>query len=125
MGRGSTIDPRRPLESVTLKVTSSMSSVVGVPEIVPSVARVRPSGRVPEATAHVYGAVPPVAASFAVYSASTVPSGSDVDVTDSGVTPSVVEVVSAASTQSALNCQYAVLPRAAVPWYSGPPGKVV
>ena len=50
----------------------------GVPEIVPDVLfNVSPAGRLPEAIFHLYGGVPPVAASVAEYGTPTVASGSD------------------------------------------------
>lgn len=48
--------------SVTLSINEYVPAVVGMPEMIPAVLRVRPAGRLlPEATAHVYGDVPPVA----------------------------------------------------------------
>ena len=49
-------------ESVTCTVKLVWLSVVGVPEIVPSADRVKPSGSAPEAIDHAYGGVPPEAA---------------------------------------------------------------
>jgi hypothetical protein len=49
-------------ESVTLAVKSYAPAVVGVPEIAPLPASVRPGGKDPLATDHAYGGAPPVAA---------------------------------------------------------------
>jgi hypothetical protein len=58
-------------------------AVVGVPEIEPPFVMDKPPGKLdPEATAHVYGAVPPAAVNDPVYGAFTVPCGRDVDVID-------------------------------------------
>jgi hypothetical protein len=51
------------VESVTLTVKVDEPDAVGVPEIVPEADKVNPAGNDPELTLHVYGAVPPVAAS--------------------------------------------------------------
>ena len=48
-------------------------AVVGVPVITPLEERVRPAGRAPLATVHVYGGFPPLAASVAEYAVPTVP----------------------------------------------------
>ena len=50
-------------ESVAVTVKSNVPVVVAEPEIVPDVLKLSPGGKVPaaEVTAHVYGAVPPVA----------------------------------------------------------------
>jgi hypothetical protein len=53
-------------ESVTSMVSESDPTALGEPLICPPEAfRLRPDGKVPEYTDHVYGAVPPVAASVA------------------------------------------------------------
>jgi hypothetical protein len=52
-------------ESVTFTVNWYVPAVVGAPEMVPSGPSDRPGGRLPEATAQVYGAVPPTAPSVA------------------------------------------------------------
>ncbi len=49
-------------ESVTVMVKVDVAAVVGVPVITPAVLMDSPAGRVPEVTAQVYGAVPPLAA---------------------------------------------------------------
>jgi hypothetical protein len=49
--------------SVTRTVTLLDPAVPGVPDIVPPAARLNPAGSDPVATAHVYGGVPPKAAS--------------------------------------------------------------
>jgi hypothetical protein len=51
------------VESVTFTVKVEEPAVVGVPEIVPPVERVKPAGKVPELILQEYGVVPPVAAS--------------------------------------------------------------
>src|SRR5262245_48531284 len=67
---------------------------VGVPEITPVLAlRASPAGSVPLTIDHVYGGVPPVAASVAVYGVPTTPTGSAVVVIVNAPpagTPSVV-----------------------------------
>jgi hypothetical protein len=54
--------------SVTLTVKLEVAAfgtagAAGVPVITPAALKVKPAGRVPDATAQVYGVVPPVAAS--------------------------------------------------------------
>ena len=49
--------------SVTATVKLSVPAVVGVPDIMPSAARVMPSGSIPALTLQLSGAVPPLAAS--------------------------------------------------------------
>jgi hypothetical protein len=49
--------------SVTFTVKLLVTALPGVPEIVPPADRVNPVGKVPTDTVHVYGVVPPVAAS--------------------------------------------------------------
>ena len=51
----------RKFESVTLKVTVYCPEIVGVPLRTPFGAKWIPGGRVPPATAHPYGANPPLA----------------------------------------------------------------
>ena len=72
--------------SLTWTVKLLVPEVVGVPEIVPPVERVNPAGRVPDTTDHLYGGVPPVAASVALYATFCVPFGSDVVVIEGGET---------------------------------------
>jgi hypothetical protein len=73
-----------PLASVTRTVKLLVPPVVGVPLITPvAVFNVSPAGRLPTVTAHVYGVLPPVAASVWLYARFTVPSASAVVVTDS------------------------------------------
>jgi hypothetical protein len=55
-----------PAASVTVKPRLASPAVVGVPLNWPSLASARPAGNVPEVTAKVYGAVPPLASSEAV-----------------------------------------------------------
>ena len=70
-------------------------AVVGVPEIAPPVARLRPAGSVPLAIDQLYGGVPPDAASDCEYAVPTVPLGSDAVVTASvgGLITSVRDAV--------------------------------
>ena len=49
--------------SVTLTVNLDVPIAVAVPEMIPLGVRLRPSGREPLASDHVYGGVPPVAMS--------------------------------------------------------------
>jgi hypothetical protein len=49
------------LLSVTVAIKLATPLAVGVPVIAPVVERASPAGRLPEVTAHLYGAVPPVA----------------------------------------------------------------
>jgi hypothetical protein len=54
----------RPTESVTVNPMFPVTAAVGVPEIVPLAASsVRPAGKFPAVTAHIYGGLPPVAVS--------------------------------------------------------------
>src|SRR5580693_4591017 len=56
------------LASLTCTVKLLAPVPVGVPEIIPVLgASVSPAGKVPESIDHVYGVVPPVAASVALY----------------------------------------------------------
>jgi hypothetical protein len=50
-------------ESATCTVNVDEPAVVGVPEMVPPLLRLRPAGNVPEVTLQEYGVKPPVAAS--------------------------------------------------------------
>ena len=63
--------------SVTFTVKLLDPAVPGVPDIVPPADRVNPDGRVPTDTVHVYGGVPPAAASACEYAIPAVPAGSD------------------------------------------------
>ena len=58
------VSVRDPL-SVTRTVKLGACAVVGVPVIAPAVDSVNPAGNVPAAILHVYGVVPPAAASVA------------------------------------------------------------
>jgi hypothetical protein len=71
------------LLSVTVAVKFAVPAAVGVPEIVPTF-RLKPAGREPLLTVHVYPPVPPLAVSACEYAAPTVPPGSDAVVTVSG-----------------------------------------
>ena len=70
------------LLSVTVAAIGKVPGAVGVPESVPSAARLNPAGN-PE-PAHVYGGVPPLAASLVEYVLPTVPPGNVVVETVSG-----------------------------------------
>jgi len=59
-------------------VKEDVAAVVGVPEIAPAVESVKPEGSVPDASVHVYGELPPVAAKVAEYAVPTVPPASEV-----------------------------------------------
>jgi hypothetical protein len=63
--------------SVTRTVKVFGPGVVGVPDIVPTAARLNPAGSDPADTDHAYGCEPPAAASTCEYAAPTVPAGSD------------------------------------------------
>jgi hypothetical protein len=63
--------------SVTRTVKLFGPGVVGVPDIVPTAARLNPAGSDPADTDHAYGCEPPAAASTCEYAAPTVPAGSD------------------------------------------------
>ena len=56
-------------ESATWTVMLNVPAAVAVPLIVPSPLSVRPAGRLPPASDHVYGCVPPVAANENEYAA--------------------------------------------------------
>ena len=53
--------------SATLMVKLLVPVVVGVPEIAPAALKERPAGKEPDDTVKVYGAIPPDAASVALY----------------------------------------------------------
>jgi hypothetical protein len=75
-------------ESVTLTVKFEVPAVVGVPEIVPvELPRDSPAGRLPDRTDHVYGVVPPVAASVWLYATPIWPLGTLVVVITRSATP--------------------------------------
>ena len=63
--------------SVTRTVKLLGPCVVGVPDIVPTAARLNPAGSDPPDTDQAYGCEPPAAASTCEYAAPTVPAGSD------------------------------------------------
>jgi hypothetical protein len=48
-------------ESLTITVNSKMPFTLCLPEIVPSLLKLRPGGSEPPTTLHVYGGVPPLA----------------------------------------------------------------
>ena len=74
------------LASVTFTVNDAVPAVVGVPLICPALLSVNPAGNEPDEIDQLYGVVPPLAASVAVYAVPTVPPLSDVVVTCTGVT---------------------------------------
>lgn len=76
-------------ESLTLIVKLKFPAVVGIPEIVPVVDRVRPTGKVPELMLQLYGMVPPVAANVVEYAVPTCPDGTDVVVICSDAAPAI------------------------------------
>ena len=78
--------------SVTFAVKSKGNAVVGVPEIVPAPDIVKPGGRLPAATDHVYGVVPPVADSVCVYTVPAVPPNSDAVVIEGGVGAAMIVI---------------------------------
>ena len=66
---------------MTVTATVLVPAVVGVPLITPVLgSSCSPAGRLPLATDHVYGSVPPVAWKFALYGTPTIPEGSGVGV---------------------------------------------
>jgi hypothetical protein len=73
-------------ESATCTVKVDDPAVVGVPESVPPLLRLRPAGKVPAETLQEYGVKPPVAASVVEYAVPVVPPGSDEVVMESGCT---------------------------------------
>jgi hypothetical protein len=64
----------------------NVPDVVGVPETTPPLEREIPGGRLPEASAQEYGAVPPVAAKVVEYPTPWVPPAIDAVVIVSGAT---------------------------------------
>jgi len=52
-------------ESTTPRVKVDDPTVVGVPEIVPPLLKLKPTGKLPERTLHEYGVTPPVALNVA------------------------------------------------------------
>jgi hypothetical protein len=80
------------VESVTLAVKVYAPAVVGVPEIAPLPASVRPGGKDPLATDHAYGGLPPVAARVWVYAVPAVPPGSDAVVMLVGVEAGLIGI---------------------------------
>jgi len=61
--------------SVTRTVKLYVPAVVGVPVIAPALESASPGGRVPDEIAHVYGGIPPLAASVCEYAAPADPDG--------------------------------------------------
>jgi hypothetical protein len=65
--------------SFTATVKVEVPFVVGVPEITPALESVRPAGRLPEGSVHVYPGVPPVAESDALYAVPACAAASDAE----------------------------------------------
>ena len=59
------------VESVTLTANVKEPAVVGVPESIPVLERLRPAGKIPEPRDQLYGAVPPDAANEVEYAVPT------------------------------------------------------
>ena len=80
------LEPVVPAASVTVTVAVKSPAVVGVPEMVPPESSATPAGNAPPDTAHLYGAIPPVAASWTLgYSTPNMPEASgDFDVMTMG-----------------------------------------
>jgi hypothetical protein len=73
-----------PSLSAALTVICDVPAALGVPPISPDEASVRPAGSDPENKDHVYPPEPPVAVRVDEYAVPTVPTGSDVVVTETG-----------------------------------------
>jgi hypothetical protein len=85
------------LASDTWTVKLLVPVPVGVPEITPVLeARDNPVGRVPEVMDQVYGGVPPLAVSVALYAAFCVPFGMEVVVTTGTAGPPAAKVATRA-----------------------------
>ncbi len=65
-------------ESVTFTVKVELPTLVGVPERTPLLDNVIPAGKVPLASVHVNGAVPPVALNCTLYGVPITPGDTDV-----------------------------------------------
>ena len=81
-----------PRESVRVTVIGSESNVAGMPWSRPSVVSVRPVGKVPLETIHVYGVAPPVACSCWEYAKSLNAAGKEAVVIVKGDTTVIEEV---------------------------------
>ena len=66
-------------------------TAVGVPEMRPVLDKLRPGGKLPEATFHVYPGVPPVALKLPLYPAATRPDASVVEDTLNVLPPTWIE----------------------------------
>ena len=71
-------------ESATATVKYELPTAVGVPEIMPVRARVRPGGGFPDETFQAKGGTPPLALRVALYGELAIPCGSVVVVTTRG-----------------------------------------
>jgi hypothetical protein len=69
--------------SLTATVNVADPVAVGVPEMTPALESVRPAGKLPDASDHVYPGVPPVALSVVLYELPFLPTVRLVDVIDS------------------------------------------
>jgi hypothetical protein len=84
-------------------------AVVGVPEITPVLAAIdNPAGKLPCTMLHVYGLVPLVAASVAVYASPTIPFGKLVVVIRTIVEPYTVKVSACVAVSLALSVTFTV-----------------
>jgi len=84
------------VESVTFTVKLNEPEPVGAPEICPVEAvRLRPGGSTPELMLHVYGVVPPLAASVTLYAVPCVPLANELVVMLTGVTLVFMTMLSA------------------------------
>ena len=80
-------------ESTTFRVNVDDPTVVGVPEIVPPLLKLKPAGNVPERTLHEYGVLPPEADTVDEYGCPFVPLGNEVVMMTRGCTdPATVTV---------------------------------
>jgi hypothetical protein len=71
-------------ETATCTVKVEEPAVVGVPESVPPLLRLRPAGKLPEAMLQEYGVRPPDAARVVEYAVPAVPLGSEAVVIETG-----------------------------------------
>jgi hypothetical protein len=85
-----------PVVSVTLAAKVYVPPVVGVPDTTPAAVNATPAGNCPEASAHTYGVVPPVACKPTEYRTLVVPVASVDVVIARGATVDTVSVRSLA-----------------------------
>ena len=92
-----------PLASATMTVMSNVPAVVGVPEIPPPVFILNPGARLPVATDHVYGPVPPEACNVVwAYAVPMVPPVKLIVVTVKGMTITILNGLVAVSPLASL-----------------------